>query len=72
MITYTNQINNIVDKVANILGDEVSIPITFDEHKGNHSILIVPQGDTLVDLLAQGQSREYSILISYELSTGGI
>lgn len=71
MITYTNQINNIVDKVANILGDEVSIPITFDEHKGNHSILIVPQGDTLVDLLAQGQSREYSILISYELSTGG-
>ena len=71
MITYTNQINNIIDKVANILGDEVSIPITFDEHKGNHSILIVPQGDTLVDLLAQGQSREYSILISYELSTGG-
>ena len=71
MITYTNQINNIIDKVANILGDEVSIPITFDEHKGNHSILIVPQGDTLVDLLAQGQSREYSILISYELTTGG-
>tara|TARA_R110002020_G_scaffold205609_1_gene410293 strand:+ start:120 stop:536 length:417 start_codon:yes stop_codon:yes gene_type:complete len=71
MITYTNQINNIIDKVANILGDEVSIPITFDEHKGNHSILIVPQEDTLVDLLAQGQSREYSILISYELSTGG-
>ena len=71
MLTYTNQLNNIVDKVANILGDEVSIPITFDEHKGNHSILIVPQGDTLVDLLAQGQSREYSILISYELSTGG-
>jgi len=71
MITYTNQINNIVDKVANILGDEVAIPITFDEHKGNHSILIVPQEDTLVDLLAQGQSREYSILISYELTTGG-
>ena len=71
MITYTNQINNIVDKVANILGDEVAIPITFDEHKGNHSILIVPQEDTLVDLLAQCQSREYSILISYELTTGG-
>ena len=49
----------------------MAIPITFDEHKGNHSILIVPQEDTLVDLLAQGQSREYSILISYELTTGG-
>ena len=71
MITYTNQISNIIGKVANIIGDEVSILITFDEHKGNQSILIVPQEDNLIDLLAQGQSREYSILISYELSTGG-
>jgi|TARA_Y100000310_G_scaffold211174_1_gene211907 hypothetical protein len=71
MITYANIINNIIGKVANIIGDEVSIPITFDEHKGNHSILIVPQEDNLLDLFAQGQSREYSILISYELTTGG-
>jgi len=71
MITYTNQVNTIIGKVANIIGDEVSIPITFDEHKGNHSILIVPLEDSLIDLLARGQSREYSILISYELSTGG-
>ena len=71
MITYTNQINNIVDKMANILGDEMSIPITFDEHKGNHSILIVPQEDNLVEMLANGQTRDYSIIISYELTTGG-
>ena len=71
MITYANIINNIIGKVANIIGDEMSIPITFDSHKGNHSILIVPQEDNLIDLLAQGQSREYSILISYELTTGG-
>ena len=42
MITYTNISNTIIGKVANVIGDEVSIPITFDEHKGNHSILIVP------------------------------
>jgi len=71
MITYTNISNTIIGKVANIIGDEVSIPITFDEHKGNHSILIVPLEDSLIDLLARGQSREYSILISYELTTGG-
>ena len=71
MITYTNISNTIIGKIANIIGDEVSIPITFDEHKGNHSILIVPLEDSLIDLLARGQSREYSILISYELSTGG-
>ena len=71
MITYTNISNTIIGKIANIIGDEVSIPITFDEHKGNHSILIVPLEDNLIDLLARGQSREYSILLSYELSTGG-
>ena len=58
MITYTNQVNTIIGKVANIIGDEVSIPITFDSHKGNHSILIVPLEDNLIDLLARGQSRE--------------
>ena len=71
MITYTNQVNTIIGKVANIIGDEMSIPITFDSHKGNHSILIVPLEDNLIDLLARGQSGEYSILLSYELSTGG-
>ena len=68
MITYTNQINTVIDKVANILGDELSVPITFNEHSGNHSILIVPESDNIVDLMARGQLREYSILISYELS----
>jgi hypothetical protein len=53
------------------MADEIAVPITFDEHKGNHSILIVPLEDSLIDLLARGQSREYSILISYELTTGG-
>lgn len=71
MITYANISNTIVGKIANIIADEISVPITFDEHKGNHSILIIPLEDNLIDLLARGQSREYSILISYELSTGG-
>ena len=55
MITYTNQINTVIDKVANILGDELSVPITFNEHSGNHSILIVPESDNIVDLMARGQ-----------------
>jgi len=71
MITYTNQVSTIIGKVANIIGDEVSIPITFDEHKGNHSILIVPQEDNLGEVFASGQTRDYTVIISYELSTGG-
>jgi hypothetical protein len=71
MTEYTNISNNIVGKIANIIANEIAVPITFDSHKGNHSILIVPLEDNLIDLLARGQSREYSILISYELTTGG-
>ena len=71
MITYTNISNTIIGKVANIIGDEVSIPITFDEHKGNHSILIVPLEDNLGEVFASGQTRDYTVIISYELSTGG-
>ena len=71
MITYTNQINNIVDKVANILGDEVSIPVTFNQHIGNHSILITPEEDNLNQILASGQTRDYTITISYQLNTNG-
>ena len=71
MITYTNQINNIVDKVANILGDEMSIPVTFNQHIGNHSILITPEEDNLNQILASGQTRDYTITISYQLNTNG-
>ena len=68
MITYTNQINTIIDKVINILGDEISVPIRRDQHKGNHSIVVSPIEDNLVELLANGQTREYSMIISYELN----
>tara|TARA_R100001594_G_scaffold148845_1_gene205062 strand:+ start:3881 stop:4297 length:417 start_codon:yes stop_codon:yes gene_type:complete len=71
MITYINQIDTVVNKVANIIGDEVSIPITMNEHLGNHSILILPQEDNLGEILANGQTRDYTILISYELNIGG-
>ena len=68
MITYTNQINTIIDKVINILGDEISVPIRRDQHRGNHSIVVSPVEDNLVELLANGQTREYSMIISYELN----
>ena len=72
MITYTNQIHTIIDKVASLISTEMTgIPLSFDEHRGNQSLLIVPQEDTLVEVISKGQSRQYNILISYELSTSG-
>lgn len=71
MITYTNKINNVIDKLANLVTDEVAIPVTFNEHIGNQSILITPEEDNLNQILASGQTRDYTITMSYQLNTNG-
>jgi len=72
MITYENVVfDRIIESLNTLLADEFSIPIRYDEHKGNHSFLITPGEDSLIDLISGGQSRTYSILISYELTSGG-
>jgi hypothetical protein len=49
----------------------MAIPITYDGHDGNHSIFIQPVSDNLLEILTNGQNRQYTILISYELTSGG-
>ena len=72
MITYENVVfDRIIESLNTLLADEFSIPIRYDEHKGNQSLLITPGEDSLIDLISGGQSRTYSILISYELTSGG-
>ena len=71
MIDYNNKIFDIVDKVRDLVANEMTIPIFFDSHQGNHSILIQPLSDNLTELIATGQTRSYAVSISYELHTGG-
>ena len=71
MIDYNNKIFDIVDTVRDLVANETTIPIFFDSHQGNHSILIQPLSDNLTELIATGQTRSYAIMISYELHTGG-
>ena len=71
-ITYENVVfDRIIESLNTLLADEFSIQIRYDEHKGNHSFLITPGEDELIELISMGQSRTYSILISYELTSGG-
>ena len=71
-ITYENVVfDRIVESLNTLLADEFSIPIRYDEHKGNQSFLITPGEDELIELISHGQSRTYSILISYEITSGG-
>ena len=71
-ITYENVVfDRIIESLNTLLADEFSIQIRYDEHKVNHSFLITPGEDELIELISKGQSRTYSILISYELTSGG-
>ncbi len=73
-ITYENVIfDRIIDNLHSLVADEFSIPIVFDEsqERGNQSYLITPTSDSLIELLANGQARDYEIQINYELKLSG-
>ena len=69
---YTNIIyDEIMENLANLVNGEFSIPVYYDEHKGNQSFLFTPQSDSLVVKMSTGSHREYEVLISYQLKSGG-
>ena len=71
-ITYENVIfDRVIDSLQTIIADEFNIQVYFDEHEGNQSFLITLESDELIELLANGQAREYTINIDYELRLGG-
>lgn len=69
---YTNIIyDEIMENLANLVNGEFSIPVYYDEHKGNQSFLFTPQSDSLVVKMSTGSHREYEVSISYQLKSGG-
>jgi len=71
-ITFTNTIyDDVIDSLATIINDEFSIPVHYDEHRGNSSFLLIPESDTLVTYMSSGAQREYDILVNYQLKFGG-
>ena len=73
-ITYENVIyDQVIDSINTILADEFTIQVLFDEtaDRGNQSFLVTPGEDNQVDTLASGQLRQVTVLINYELKTGG-
>lgn len=69
-ITYENVIQDrVIDSLYTLLADEFAIPIHFDEHEGNHSFLIIPNEDTITSFMQKGQTRSYSVNISYEVAS---
>ena len=69
-ITYTNNFNNIMDKLMEIVKAEMPIPVqkpTLEQPllKANESIRLIPNGSSLVEYASHMEQREYSITIQY-------
>ena len=70
-ITYENVVyDRVIESLYALLGNEFGIPIRFDEHKGNQSFLITPNEDELIELISNGQTRQYNIIINYQVVSG--
>ena len=71
-ITFTNTIyDDVMESLVTLINDEFSIPVHYDEHRGNSSFLLIPESDTLVTYMSSGAQREYNILVNYQLKFGG-
>ena len=72
MIDYTNQIHKALDKVGSVITKEITGgPLSFDKNRGNSSFWLQPVSDTSVQRFATSQLREYSFLLTYQITTGG-
>ena len=64
--------DRVIDTIQKLLKQNLSsIPIMFDEHRGQESFLIVPEADAFVDYASNVHIREFTTTINYQLRKGG-
>lgn len=71
MITYANKIDSVLQGIEDLLETEFSFPVSYDDHRGNESILLTPIADELLDYNAASQTREYTVSVEYQLVQSG-
>ena len=69
-VTYTNNFNNIMDKLMETIKTEMPVPVQKTTTgqpllKANESIRLIPNGSSLVEYAAFMEQREFSITIQY-------
>lgn len=72
-ITFENIYKNrVIDNIQKLLKENLSsIPVLYDQHRGQESFLIVPESDSFVDFASNVHIREFSTSINYQLRKGG-
>lgn len=61
----------VLDNIQKLIKQTIpSIPLYYDEHKGQESFLIRPVSDTFIDYASNAHIRQYVTEISFEIHTG--
>lgn len=71
-ITFENIYKErVIDNIQKIIKTDLPIvPILYNEHRGQESILIVPLGDEFVDFTSNTHVRQYTTNISFQIQRG--
>ena len=72
-ITFENIYKErVLDNIEKIIkGSLPSISLSYDEHRGVESFLIIPVSDAEIEILSNSHIREFTTQISYEFRSGG-
>ena len=72
-ITFENIYKDrVIDNIQKLLKENLSsLPVLYDQHRGQESFLIVPESDSFVDYASNVHIREFSTSINYQLRKGG-
>lgn len=61
----------VLDNIQKLIKQTIpSVPLYYDEHKGQESFLIIPVSDTFVDYASNAHIRTYTTQISFEVHSG--
>ena len=66
-VSYTNNWNNILTKLVNIIKSEFTFPVIKGNLLTNAStyIRVIPEGATMVELASHSEQREFNLLVQY-------
>ena len=61
----------VLDNIQKLIKQTIpSVPLYYDEHRGQESFLLRPQSDTFIDYASNAHIRQYETLISFQIISG--
>ena len=63
--------NRVLDNIQKLIKQTIpSVPLYYDEHRGQESFLLRPLSDTFIDYASNAHIRQYETLISFQIISG--